>query len=155
MTYFPDLAPCTYFGLGPGRLIAIGWLDRNHRYEIGGVTSQWFRSLALLVADPWQPAASAGMHRCEFCVHTGGPLSIDFDGITVDLGASNVFVPSTEGVYVTPSLVLHYIDAHGYRPPDVFQRAVENCPPMRSMDYYRAISRHGVRPSPPRNVRQD
>jgi hypothetical protein len=46
--------------------------------------------------------------------------------------------------YVAPSLVLHYVDAHEYLPPESFQRAVMACPPMRSMEYLRAISRHGL-----------
>jgi hypothetical protein len=47
-------------------------------------------------------------------------------------------------VYVAPSLVVHYIDAHQYAPPDAFQHAVTSCPPMRSMDYFKAIRKHGI-----------
>ena len=61
------------------------------------------------------------------------------------LGAANVFVPSDEAIYVAPSLVLHYIDAHAYLPPEEFRRAVEACPPMRSIEYLKALRRHGVR----------
>ena len=34
MTYFPDRAPCTYFGpeLADGR-VAFGWLDGEHAYS--------------------------------------------------------------------------------------------------------------------------
>ena len=72
------------------------------------------------------------------------PSGITIDDVDVLLGASNVFVPADEGVYVAPSLVLHYVDAHEYAPPEAFQRAVEACPPMRSIDYLKAIERHGV-----------
>jgi hypothetical protein len=31
MTYFPDLAPCSYFGPAEAdKLVAIGWLDEAH-----------------------------------------------------------------------------------------------------------------------------
>lgn len=155
MTYFADLSPCTYFGPSAGRLIAIGWLDRDHPRATGSVTSAWFRSLALLAQDPWQPGTYAGSHRCELCVHTGGPSSIQFEDITIRVGVANLFIPADDGVYVAPSLALHYIDAHGYVPPDAFQRAVEDCPPMRSMDYYRGLVRHGVRAGGSGNARQD
>ncbi len=48
-------------------------------------------------------------------------------------------------LYVAPSLILHYIDAHGYAPPDQFQRAVMECPPMKSMPYLRALLANGGR----------
>ena len=52
-------------------------------------------------------------------------------------GTFNLFVPALARVYVAPSLVSHYIDAHGYLPPPAFLDAVQQCPPMRS-DAYRA-----------------
>ncbi len=36
-----------------------------------------------------------------------------------------------------------HIDAHQYRPPDVFQQAVMACPEMRSMPYLKAIRANG------------
>ena len=38
----------------------------------------------------------------------------------VAVGSANVFVPGRNVLYMAPSLVVHYIDAHGYRPPDDF-----------------------------------
>ena len=35
------------------------------------------------------------------------------------------------------------MDAHGYSPPAEFQQAVMDCPPMRSMDYLKAILKNG------------
>jgi hypothetical protein len=40
---------------------------------------------------------------------------------------------------VSPSSIAHYIDAHGYCPPAVFQEAAMKCPQMRSADYMRAL----------------
>ena len=61
------------------------------------------------------------------------------DGVA--LGASNLFVPTSEVLFVAPSLVVHYIDAHQYRPPDSFLDAVDGCAEMRSLEYLRALAR--------------
>lgn len=55
------------------------------------------------------------------------------------MGTSNLFVPAEGFLYVAPSLILHYMDAHDYSPPVDFQRAVMACPAMRSMEYLKAV----------------
>ena len=55
------------------------------------------------------------------------------------MGISKLWLPDDGIVYVAPSLILHYIDAHGYSPPVEFREAVIACPPMRSIDYLKAI----------------
>ncbi len=59
------------------------------------------------------------------------------------LAASNVMLPGEGVIYVAPSLVAHYVDAHEYQPPQEFMEAVIQCPPMRSMQYLRAIKSIG------------
>lgn len=54
-----------------------------------------------------------------------------------------MFIPGDGILYVAPSLILHYLDAHGYQAPVEFQSAVMNCPPMRSMNYLKAILKNG------------
>ena len=144
MAHYEDLDQCNYFGAIDGRLLAVGWLAREHAYTRGRVAPEFFESLVSLIANAWQPFATAGRHPCPFCVFTGGPSEIRLRDANVLLGATNVFVPAEEGVYVAPSLVLHYMDAHEYVPPQAFQRAVAACPPMRSLDYLQAIKRHRV-----------
>ncbi len=55
------------------------------------------------------------------------------------LGARNLVIPGKERVYMTPSLVFHYIKAHRYRPSDSFCHAVLDCPPMGSSRYFEAF----------------
>jgi len=55
------------------------------------------------------------------------------------MGNRNLFVPGAGFLYITPSLVLHYIDAHQYAPPEEFVKAVLECPPTRSQDYKNAV----------------
>lgn len=61
------------------------------------------------------------------------------------MGATLLIVPGVHAAYVAPSLIAHYIDSHGYAPPDEFQRAVVDCPTMKSAAYRRALRGFGVR----------
>src|SRR5689334_21635105 len=102
MTYFDDLGACDYFGTGGVRLLAIGWLEPGRPHARGPGSSEFFESFARLAINPWQPFATAGRHTCPFCVFTGGPGEIRVGDADVQLGASNVFVPAADAVYVAP-----------------------------------------------------
>jgi hypothetical protein len=146
MTYYADLSPCDYFPFDTqGKLLSLGWLDADFPYARGNVDRAFIEKLAELLTDPWQPAVAMGRHECQFCRFSGGPPMFNFGGRTVRVGASNVFLPASGVIYVAPSLILHYIDSHGYAPPEEFQRAVLECPPMKSIQYLRAILANGGR----------
>ncbi|MCB9602954.1 MAG: hypothetical protein H6720_21775 [Sandaracinus sp.] len=127
---------------------AVGWLDPSQPHATGSVDSAFFSALVRLAANPWQPTASAGHHACGFCRFTGGPGSVSHDGVTVVLGAAELWIPSDTAIFWAPVTIVHYIDAHGYRPPDAFVDAVRACPPMRSMAYLRALRAHGMSAKP-------
>lgn len=146
--HFPDLSPYAISPIeGPPKLIAVGWLEPGHDYRRGDVDGEFVKKLVEILVDPWQPAAAGGGHPCGFCRLSGGPASFRLaDSIaspTVELGIANVWIPADGFLYVAPSLILHYIDAHGYSPPLEFQAAVLACPPMRHMDYFKAILKNG------------
>lgn len=142
MTYRPDLGPCDEL-LGTSAL-SVGWLDVGHDFSVGPVAGDAFVTLVRHLSNAWQPFATAGMHRCPFCRFTGGPGSLHLDGHTVALGNTLLLVPAKDALYVAPSLIAHYIDAHGYRPPDAFMHAVVAMPEMRSIAYLKELRRHGV-----------
>jgi hypothetical protein len=129
------------------KLIAVGWLEPGHDYQSGEVEPAFIQKLVDMLIDPWQPAVAGGRHSCGFCRFTGGPTSFRFgnsaSSSVVQMGVSNLWLPSDGCLFVAPSLVLHYMDAHGYAPPVEFQEAVFACPPMRSMDYLKAVLKHG------------
>jgi hypothetical protein len=125
MTWFADLEPCTYFGVDS--LVAVGWLEQGHPFPTGPVASEIYTRLVELCKDSWQPWVFAGSHRCDLCLYEGKN------------GNGNLFVPGDQMVYVCPELVTHYMNAHGYRPPEQFCRAVLSCPPMRSVQYFKAL----------------
>ena len=147
MSFLPDLSAWAGNGLGE-HARAVGWLDPVHEFSTGTVSIGFFERLVALLKSPWQPAAAAGRHRCAFCKFTGGPSSISYAGDTIVLGSSVLVVPSANALFVAPSMIAHYVDAHGYSPPQAFMEAVLNCPEMRSIPYLRLLRAHGVSAKP-------
>ena len=147
VTYYEDMAVFEVAGQSQSSgwpLIAVGWLDPAHSFTGGDVSPDFFQKLVELLVEPWQPALAAGAQRCLFCRFTGGPADLSYRGTTIKVGSTNLFVPVEQQVFVAPSLVAHYIDAHGYVPPTEFQEAVKGCPPMRSVSYLRLVRQHGL-----------
>jgi hypothetical protein len=132
---------------GSPKLLAVGWLEPGYDYQQGEVGEEFARKLVDLLVNPWQPAMAMGRHPCGFCRLSGGPASFRFGNLAssseVRMGVSNLWLPAEGFLFVAPSLILHYMDAHGYSPPDEFQAAVIACPPMRSMDYLKALLKNG------------
>jgi hypothetical protein len=122
--WIDDLSP---YG-DSARVVAVGWLERGHEHSVGEVPSEVYAKLKALLVDPWQPWVVAGPHLCDLCLYSPEKG-----------GSKNLFVPGDERVYVAPELILHYMNAHRYRPPDEFCRAVAQCPPTRSSEYRRAL----------------
>jgi hypothetical protein len=136
--YIPDLTPIDH-----AQLIAVGWLSGRYNYTRGPVKDAFVQALFRALKNPWQPAANGGHHQCEFCRITGGPRELEYGGITISVGNANLYVPAPGYVFCAPSLIAHYIDAHEYAPPDAFQQAVIECPPMCSIPYLRAVLTSG------------
>ena len=144
--YIEDLKPWLAEPPNP-HLFAVGWLAPGHMFATGSCDRVFYRKLMELLQDPWQPAVSPGRHPCAFCQFTGGPAVVRFEELSVTIGTGVLFVPSDENVYVTPTMVAHYIDSHGYRPPEEFMSAVATCAPMRSIQYFRALKSYGIGPT--------
>ena len=146
MTYYADLSPCHYFPFDTGgKLLAVGWLDQEFPYPKGDVDEKFVAKLVELLVNVWQPCVFMGLHDCQFCRFSGGPSTFEFKNTTVLMKGSNLFVPALGFIYVAPSLILHYIDSHGYTPPEAFQQAVMECPPMKSIQYFKAFLANGGR----------
>jgi hypothetical protein len=143
MARYEDLAPLDYFGASwADRLVAVGWVESAQQCDRAAVEPTFFEALVKMLADPWQPFAVGGLHRCCLCRFTGGPSTLQHMSLTVQLGVSNLFVFGEDQVYVAPSTIVHYIDAHEYCPPPKFQDAVLASPTMRSMDYLKLVRRY-------------
>jgi len=149
MAWFEDLSPCGYFGEEHAAdLRAVGWLSHEHSYPTGDVSREFFETLCELLRRPWSPFHFMGFHMCELCQFTGGGSAqlLRRDGTRWRVPAwslNNLFVPGDGIIYVSPESIVHYIDAHRYRPPDEFMAAVMRCPRMSSAAYFGAIRANG------------
>jgi hypothetical protein len=135
VAWFNDLSSCDYFGdeFAPF-LRAVGWLERGKPFVTAARDRRIYEKLLNLRMNPWQPAVAAGNHACDLCQYEPEACS-----------TSNLFIPGGSFLYVCPELIVHYMNAHGYGPPQGFCDAVLACPPMRSMEYHKAILASGGR----------
>lgn len=108
----------------------MGWLGRGSRFEVGEPVPRLVAALLALAA--FRPAnTTRGFHLCGFCDREPGaepePLVVPFGAAQrgeVVLGSAELRVPGPGGVvYAAPTLIAHYVDKHGYRPPAAFTRA--------------------------------
>ena len=136
--HFADLSPCTYSG-GPDHaenwrvpLLSIGWIDDDRPYLKGSVDSLVkikLKELLRNMQEEFPYLAHLGTHECTLCQakHRSGS-GIQFSNIVL-------FVPGADCVYATPGMVGHYIDEHGYAPPQAFCQSVMRCPRCTSLAY--------------------
>src|SRR6185369_530883 len=122
--WIADLSPLD----GSERMVTIGWLGRGNTYPVGEVPLNVYRKLAALLAEPGRPAASGAIQPCDLCVYEPERA-----------GTMNVFVPGDQRVYVAPELILHYMNAHRYQPPEEFCKAVLSCPRMGMSEYCQVL----------------
>jgi hypothetical protein len=122
MTYFPDGTDYSYSlpASVPG-VINIGWLSPAHEHPKGAVAPHEVAALRAC-ACLCRAHLTRGIHVCEFCGRQG--LSVDCAGKATPLGCAEIWVQDGARVYAAPDLVLHYVEEHGYRPPDAFLSAV-------------------------------
>ena len=118
MTAYEDLTPYTHDGADPGTGVRnVGWLEPDRPFPTGAVGSPlshqvFLRRLTAAAAAPTGPLF-VGTHRCGLCPGGGPP------------GSGEIRATAEDGtVLAAPALVAHYVEAHGYRPPDVFVAAV-------------------------------
>jgi len=130
MTYYPDFAPNDCLLLFGPEVASIGWLDAEHPYHRGEVAEEHVRALERVLVHGWQPVYAKGWDACPFCgAGEVQPILRDVDGEPRMIGAANLFVPAGNVLYLAPSMILHYIEEHGYAPPEEFLRALSRCDP--------------------------
>ena len=127
MTYFADLTPYEYYTRDPVPYVAlnVGWLEKGEPFEVGDVPDEFIERLAVLCV--WrQVRLMRGSHHCDRCPNPGWQREgAEAGGLSVRLGNGEISVAGPDGkLYAAPTLVYHYVVAHGYRPPDEFVEAV-------------------------------
>jgi hypothetical protein len=130
MAYYADLTRYTYFASSvPAevRALNVGWLDPGEPYVVGDVPPAFLQHLRILVRDEPQ-MKTRGFENCGFPhggKDVGYPITAQVEEDAVYLGGSEIRVVAATGEWlISPDLVLHYVTAHSYRPPDEFIEAV-------------------------------
>lgn len=126
MAYFPDLSPYAYGHHAHPGVVHVGWLDNAHHFNHGTVETRLIGRMMLLAAKPVEPYF--GSHVCELCLE---PPDLDQDQVVwlewANQRSGNGEIRVSHGgiTFAAPVLIVHYIEEHGYLPPSVFLKAVE------------------------------
>jgi hypothetical protein len=125
--------------LPPGlRLLAVGWLDGPIEIPTGETRPDVVSKLLGLGEEFLIDEGTAGSHCCYYCKPEDLAAMADSEFGEGRRGSHDPWAgrpesPVSKGhhlvrlgdvVYMCPALLPHYVLAHGYRPPDVFQDAV-------------------------------
>ena len=131
MSYFEDLSRFRYLFGGSSAILNVGWLEAPRPFPRGAVAPEDVARLERLLVHGFQPAFAKGWHGCSLCgqTSTDPPIEREIGGQRRVLGADILFVPAGKRMFAAPSLVIHYIEAHGYRPPEPFLEALRHADP--------------------------
>jgi hypothetical protein len=119
MAHYPDLSKYEYSRdrpLWPRVLLNVGWLGTNQPFPTGDCPRGFIAHLRELAKSP--AALTRGFHQCEFCPRSNDPQQ-------TPRGNGEIRVRGTvRTIYAAPTLIVHYVDAHHYQPPEEFIAAV-------------------------------
>lgn len=142
MAYFADLTPYRYSdfeGLikdarkrGQEKLaelfekemqcLNVGWLALGEPFETWEAPAEFLDKFFLLLLD--LKFLTCGIHSCEFCGGEEHHTAERF-GYKSYLGTSEIRVKGLNGeTFAVPTLAYHYVERHGYKPPQAFIDAV-------------------------------
>jgi hypothetical protein len=129
-TYYNDLSPYEYGFSIPG-CVNIGWLDIDHDFEKGYVPDGFIDKLKKLPIL----FQNAGYHFCQFCERD------DKGMVSRDAMSSNIKMSIGDGVvYLTPSMIVHYVRDHHYKPPQEFIDSVMKMENMSDADAHKHVN---------------
>lgn len=131
MTHYIDLTPYEYdydesIDESMGRPLNVGWLSAGQPFAQGDAPSGF---LDALVRCAFRPVSLfRGYHTCDLCPENEQSddfMRYSFSGREVYLGNGEIRVSGSSSiVYAAPTLVVHYVEAHRYLPPEPFVASV-------------------------------
>ena len=132
MAYFADLTDYAYGMLEPG-LLNVGWLEVTQTFATGRTEKAFHDALAKCVCFPVN--IYRGWHVCDLCEHhqtdDDQVRPYNLDGREIGGGNGEIRIHSVTGErFCAPTLVLHYVTCHEYKPPAQFIDAVMSTGPQ-------------------------
>ena len=117
--YFPDLTPYSYAGRHPTpKLLAVGWLDEDHSFDTGEVSTDVLECVLSLCFKPVEQML--GFHGSPFLKPAPFGYPVEYKGKKRLLGSAEIRIPGVDGVmYAAPDLIYHYMKDCKYMPPKV------------------------------------
>ena len=128
--FFEDRSPYQYYQPSPLQYVLnVGWLDSTHVFPTAKSPTAFLAKLRAIVAGKYVNVdvhvnRMRGIHPCNLCGEESIPLE-NCHGRPYALGMSEIWIPAEGLWYASPSMVVHYIQAHLYLPPREFIVAVE------------------------------
>ena len=129
--YYRDLSNYSYHLTKPiPKAKNVGWLDAAHEFPKGEVSPALLEKLRALIIGTKDSDVIVNkvrcIHPCNFC----GLENVVLSGVhrKVHLGMSQIWIPDIgpNRFFAAPSMILHYIEKHQYRPPSTFLDAIEH-----------------------------
>lgn len=126
------------FSATPRPVVAIGFEFAGRTAAPSRDEAGFFDALAQLFVESKSRELSETPVSCRQCRFSRGPVEVEhrLGSIPAD---RLLVVPARDRSYVTPGLVLHFIDAHGYRPPEAFVDAVTHFIGLSMVQRVRAL----------------
>lgn len=134
--YFKDLT--TYKYMDKEESFNVGWLQKGHSFHTDEVSEEFIEKLWRYLRYPVK--VCRGFHACDFCKNTKTSIpTVEFKGEKREVGYYEIRVWGQDGkAYAAPSLIVHYILQHHYKPPQEFIDAVIHSN-AHSKEYYQKI----------------
>jgi hypothetical protein len=129
VTFFADSSPYSYLPEQAGPPARnVGWLDGTEPFEKGPVDEAFIAKLRELCRTGVN--RTRGYHQCNLCAQPSDdgfrrPTTVRHPEGRYAVGSAEIRVDTLSGVtYAAPDMIIHYVEKHGYRPPDDFVQAV-------------------------------
>jgi hypothetical protein len=128
VTWYADLTPYVYMEPEPNTL-NVGWLDAAMPFLTGETEAQLVERLRDICRAGIN--RTRGLHRCNLCpapterTWPPEPNRVTSDHGEYVVGGAEIRVRDGDGtIYAAPDMIIHYVQAHNYKPPDPFIAAV-------------------------------